>query len=141
MHFTLGTLEDTQLLARRMAAHARPGDVIALQGDLGAGKTEFARAFIRALAGVPLEVASPTFTLLQTYPTPQGEVWHYDLYRVEDPMALRELGLDEALRHIVLIEWPEKLAGYPMPIAATLHFVLAADGSRSVDIESGKDWA
>ena len=140
MHFPLATLEDTIALAGRMAAQARPGDVIALQGDLGTGKTEFARAFIRALVGLPLEVASPTFTLLQTYPSPQGDIWHYDLYRVEDPSALRELGLEEALQNIVLIEWPEKLGDYRMPIAAMLHFVLAADGSRSVDIESRRDW-
>ncbi|OYW13396.1 MAG: tRNA (adenosine(37)-N6)-threonylcarbamoyltransferase complex ATPase subunit type 1 TsaE [Rhodospirillales bacterium 12-54-5] len=129
------TLDDTAQLAKRLAATARPGDVFTLSGNLGAGKTAFARCFIQALSAEPVEVTSPTFTLLQTYPIPGGEIWHYDLYRIEHESALVELGLDDALAHITLIEWPERLGYYHLPIAAALEFRLNDDGSREVMIE------
>lgn len=103
----------TAALGRALAALARPGDVILLEGPVGAGKSHLARAFIRARAGDPrAEVPSPTFTLVQTYPDALtgGEVWHADLYRLADPGELVELGLDEAMdRAICLIEWPDRL--------------------------------
>ncbi len=111
----LATLDDadadlTACLARVMAAVLKPGDVVALQGPVGAGKTHFARAFIRARQGEAAEeVPSPTFTLVQTYADPLGtEIWHADLYRLTHPEELAELGLDEAMREaVVLVEWPE----------------------------------
>jgi len=114
---SLADLAATRRLAERVAAAARPGDVIALSGPLGVGKTEFARAFIRALArrhgkAPPDEVPSPTFTLVQTYDLGAVAVWHFDLYRLERPDDAAELGLDEALADgIALIEWPERLGG------------------------------
>lgn len=111
----LADLDATHRLAARLAAAARPGDVIALKGPLGVGKTEFARGFIRALArrhGVrpPAEVPSPTFTLAQSYALGAATVWHFDLYRLERPQDAAELGLDEALAGgVTLIEWPERL--------------------------------
>ena len=100
----------TGRLAAAIAAAARPGDLIALTGDLGAGKTAFARAFIRACAGADIDVPSPTFTLVQTYDLPGGPIWHVDLYRTERAAEARELGLEEALTDaIVLIEWPERM--------------------------------
>ena len=103
----------TAALGRALAALARPGDVILLEGPVGAGKSHLARAFIRARATDPgVEVPSPTFTLVQTYPDAPtgGEVWHADLYRLTDPGELVELGLDEAMdRAICLIEWPDRL--------------------------------
>lgn len=92
----------------------RPGDVIALNGDLGAGKTTFARALIRALADDPaLEIPSPTFTLVQTYETARLGLAHFDLYRLGSPDEIYELGLDHLLQHgAALIEWPERAGDY-----------------------------
>jgi tRNA threonylcarbamoyladenosine biosynthesis protein TsaE len=133
----LSTLDDTQLLAQKLAQQAKPGDVFTLSGDLGAGKTAFARCFVQALCGAGTNVGSPTFNLLQTYPLPgeAHEVWHYDLYRIEHRSALIELGLDEALRHITLIEWPDRLGDDAMPIAVALTFTLLPDGTRTVIVE------
>ncbi len=106
----------TAALARMLAADARPGTAFLLDGPVGAGKTHFARAFIRARQGDAAEdVPSPTFTLVQTYDDPMGtEIWHADLYRLTDPAELDELGLDEALEGaICLIEWPDRLEALP----------------------------
>ncbi len=97
-------------LAARAASLARPGDLIALEGDLGAGKTSFARAFINALQDEKEEVPSPTFTLVQSYETRRGAVLHADLYRIRDHRETDALGLIEALvDSIVLVEWPDRL--------------------------------
>lgn len=99
----------TDALGRFLAEGLRPGDVVALSGGLGSGKTTLARTIIRALAGDDaLEVPSPTFTLLQSYDTATGPVVHLDLYRVDNPRDLQELGYDEIDTAIVLMEWPER---------------------------------
>jgi tRNA threonylcarbamoyladenosine biosynthesis protein TsaE len=99
----------TAALAARLAERARPGDVIALRGDLGTGKTTFARAFIHALGGSE-EVPSPTFTLVQIYALKAASIWHFDLYRLQSPEEAWELGIEEAFSTgIALIEWPERL--------------------------------
>lgn len=124
----------TIALAQGIAARLCPGQVLLLEGDLGAGKTTFARALIRALAGDDkLEVPSPTFTLVQTYDTPRGPVWHFDLYRIKTPDEVWELGWEEALSSaITIVEWPGNLG--PMletmvpPQGWTLHF--SADPHR-----------
>ena len=106
----------TAALARMLAATARPGQTILLDGPVGAGKTHFARAFIRARQGdLAEDVPSPTFTLVQTYDDPRGtEIWHADLYRLTDPSELDELGLDEALDSAIsLIEWPDRMETLP----------------------------
>jgi tRNA threonylcarbamoyladenosine biosynthesis protein TsaE len=101
----------TQKMAAGLAALAQVPDVILLSGDLGAGKTAFARAFIRAWSAEPnVEVPSPTFTLVQPYETARGSVWHFDLYRLGDPDELWELGIEQAFAEAVcLIEWPDRL--------------------------------
>lgn len=111
----------TARLAAEVAALAHPGDAILLDGPLGAGKTEFARAFLRAATADPaLEVPSPTFTLVQSYATRLGTVHHFDLWRLDGPAALAELGWDEARDDIVLVEWPDRLATLRPPDALTI---------------------
>ncbi|MFT8245597.1 tRNA (adenosine(37)-N6)-threonylcarbamoyltransferase complex ATPase subunit type 1 TsaE [Roseomonas sp. BN140053] len=118
----LPELAATERLAARVAALARPGDAILLRGPLGAGKSAFARAFLRAAAADPaLEVPSPTFTLVQSYPLPGGVVaHHFDLYRLSGPSDLDELGWDEARDGVVLVEWPERLGALAPPDALEL---------------------
>ncbi len=103
-------------LAELLALYVRSGDLILLEGDLGAGKTTFARAFIRALMGdADVEVPSPTFALLQSYGTPRLTVHHFDLYRLSGPSEVREIGFEEALTTgLVLVEWPDR-AGELLP--------------------------
>jgi len=111
MHLILENLAATEALAMRLAALARPGDALLLEGPLGAGKSALARAFLRAATGEPaLEVPSPTFTLVQSYDLPGGiAAHHFDLYRLSGPGGLHELGWDEAREGIVLVEWPGRL--------------------------------
>jgi len=103
--------EETAHIATGIAKTIKPGDILLLRGDLGAGKTVLARALIRILSHQPdLDVPSPTFTLLQTYDTEQGPLWHFDLYRLKDSQEIYELGWEEALGDgIVVVEWPERL--------------------------------
>lgn len=109
----LPDLAATQALGRLLLELLRPGDVVALRGDLGAGKTELARAVIQAALGPEEEVPSPTFTLTQTYEIGTATLWHYDLYRLEAPEDALELGIEEAFAcGIVLIEWPERLGNW-----------------------------
>jgi tRNA threonylcarbamoyladenosine biosynthesis protein TsaE len=131
----------TAALAARLSAVAVPGDVVALTGDLGAGKTSFARAFIRARGGDEA-VPSPTFTLVQVYDLPGGAVWHFDLYRLRHADEVWELGVEDALRDgITLIEWPERVAGL-LP-ASRLDIALAygaAPTARRATLSAGGNW-
>ncbi len=136
----------TAALAARVAAFARPGDVIALKGELGAGKTSFARAFIAARGGGG-EVPSPTFTLVQLYEVGDATIWHFDAYRLRDPEEAWELGIEDAFQDgISLIEWPERMG--PLVPARRLEITLAqgptpAARRASIDagIDPGADWA
>ena len=102
--------EETMALARRIALLLEPRDVVLLKGDLGTGKSTFARALIQALCGEETEVPSPTFTLVQTYEAPHFTLWHIDLYRLKHPGEVFELGIEEAyINGVSLIEWPERL--------------------------------
>lgn len=99
-------------LAVKIASAARTGDVFALYGTLGMGKSVWARAFINSLTGAE-EVPSPTFTLVQSYEAPEFEIYHYDLYRLKSPEEVFELNIEEAVYGgVCLIEWPEKMGGY-----------------------------
>lgn len=108
--FVSNSLKDTQSFAMQCAESAQNGDVITLEGPMGAGKTAFARHFIQHLVGEEIDVPSPTFTLVQTYETSKGTIWHFDLYRLEDADEIYEIGWEEAISDgILLIEWPERL--------------------------------
>src|SRR5271155_3142166 len=130
----------TAALAARIASLARPGDVIALTGELGAGKTSFARAFIRARGGVEA-VPSPTFTLVQVYELAEGTIWHIDGYRLRDPEEAWELDIEDAfIEGISLIEWPEKLG--PLVPPRQLEIALSAGptpAARRAAIDPGTE--
>jgi tRNA threonylcarbamoyladenosine biosynthesis protein TsaE len=130
----------TAALGARLGAVARAGDVIALEGDLGAGKTTLARGLIRSQLGPETEAPSPTFTLVQTYPGPRFPIWHFDLYRLENPGEVRELGLEEAVDGLALIEWPERLGRYLPSVRLEVRLSLEGSGriARLVDFD---DWS
>ena len=130
----------TQALAGRIAALAHSGDVILLEGELGAGKTELARAFIRAMTSDPaLEVPSPTFTLVQSYGVPGGLLFHFDLWRLSGPADLSELGWDEALAGIVLVEWPDRLGSHRPADALTISLRITGPTSRCAALSGWPD--
>lgn len=133
LSFPLPSEADTARLGDWMAARLRAGDCVALHGPIGAGKSHFARAFIRARLGRDEDVPSPTFTLVQTYEDGDSEIWHADLYRLTHPDEVLELGLDTAFNDaICLIEWPERM-GKALP-ADAIHLDLraAGDGRQAV---------
>lgn len=105
---------ETMQIAAELAPTLKRGDVVLLYGTLGMGKTVFARALVRALTNAPdAEVPSPTFTLVQTYEGQAAPIYHYDLYRIEDPEEIPELGWEDALADgITIVEWPERLGPY-----------------------------
>jgi tRNA threonylcarbamoyl adenosine modification protein YjeE len=132
-------------LAEDVAFAARPGDLITLSGDLGAGKTTFARALIGALSnGAQEEIPSPTFTLVQTYTADAVTIYHFDFYRIDDPEDAWEIGIEDAFGEgIALIEWPEKL-GAILPtdrLDVRLQVPAGADESvRHVTLAAGACW-
>lgn len=136
----LPTLADTAALAERLAPLLKSGDVIALHGDLGAGKTTFARALINALMAENTEVPSPTYTLVQTYDGPAFPIFHFDLYRLDDPIEVYELGWDETVSGLALIEWPDRAGSHLPKWRLDVIFNIQGD-SRAVTLEPhGEDW-
>ncbi|MCG8441079.1 MAG: tRNA (adenosine(37)-N6)-threonylcarbamoyltransferase complex ATPase subunit type 1 TsaE [Caulobacterales bacterium] len=128
----LPTAAAAEALGARLAARLRPGDVVLLIGDLGAGKTPLARGLIRAFLGAPgAEVPSPTYTLVQTYERGGVELWHCDLYRLQREAEAGELALEEAFEEaIVLIEWPDRIAGLLPPDRLEICLEPADSGDR-----------
>lgn len=135
----LGSEEATATLARVIAVRVRAGDVITLSGPLGVGKTSFARALIAAL-GHPGEVPSPTFAIIQPYDALDPPVWHADLYRIDDPSEIDELGLDMANDGLLLVEWPDRAGSGAFPSALRLAFDFAPDGARSLTADVPPPW-
>jgi tRNA threonylcarbamoyladenosine biosynthesis protein TsaE len=135
----LPDLAAMEVLGARIAGLLRPGDVVALSGPLGTGKTTLARAVIAAL-GHEGEVPSPTFTIVETYDLHPPLV-HADFYRLESPREAEELGLDDYREGAALLaEWPERAGGFaqePGCLSITLEF---ADSGRKAIVEPGADW-
>lgn len=129
--------EDTARLAAQIAAALTPGDVLCLHGTLGMGKSVFARALIRKLAdNSELEVPSPTFTLVQTYDTLKGALWHFDLYRLQAPEEIYELGWEDALAEaITLIEWPQRIQSLLPADRLDIHLSETPDGGRLLQLD------
>jgi tRNA threonylcarbamoyladenosine biosynthesis protein TsaE len=143
LDFDLPDLAATARLARAVAERARGGDTIALWGSLGAGKTSFARAFIRARPGGADvgEVPSPTFTLVQVYDLPGVPVWHFDLYRLGRPEDAWELGIEDAFATaIALIEWPDRLGPLLPDSRLDVELTLDASGRRRARVAGRGDW-
>lgn len=138
----LADLAATETLAGRLAPLLQPRDIVALGGDLGAGKTAFCRAAIRALGGASLEVPSPTFTLVQIYELPAFDLWHFDLYRLEDPQDALELDIEDAFATgVSLVEWPERLGPYLPPDRLDIHLAFSDNATaRRARLEGGKRW-
>ncbi|MBL8661079.1 MAG: tRNA (adenosine(37)-N6)-threonylcarbamoyltransferase complex ATPase subunit type 1 TsaE [Rhodospirillales bacterium] len=136
----------TNALAARVAMIARPGDVLALWGGLGVGKTFFARAFIRARVGAPVEVPSPTFTLVQTYEGAKpvaADIFHFDLFRIDAAEEALELGIEDAFASAIsLIEWPDRLGPFlpSQRLDVVLADVPAAAMARQLTLTGHGDW-
>lgn len=138
--FVLPDEDATLSLGRAVARILMPGDFLALHGELGAGKTTLTRGIIRALLGSDEEVPSPTYTLVQMYEGPVFPLWHFDLYRLEDSEGVEELGWDDTVEGVALVEWPER-AGRRLP-AVRLDVLLEIHGDqRRVRLEpKGEGW-
>jgi tRNA threonylcarbamoyladenosine biosynthesis protein TsaE len=135
-------IEDEQATARlgaALAGVAAAGDVIALEGPLGVGKTALARGFLTAL-GHEGEVPSPSFAIVQPYDDVEPPVWHVDLYRIEERSELEELGLDSAGDAVLLVEWPERAGDNAWPDALRLSLDFAAAGARRLTAKVPPSW-
>ena len=122
-----------------LARAAREGDVITLSGPLGVGKTALARGFIAAL-GHQGDVPSPTFAIVQPYEELDPPVWHVDLYRIEEPSEIEELGLDAAADAVLLVEWPERAGSHAWPEALALSLDFAPAGDRILTAKVPRSW-
>ena len=131
--------EDTAALGAAAARIAAAGDVIALSGPLGVGKTAFARGFIAAL-GHEGDVPSPSFAIVQPYDDVDPPVWHVDLYRIEDPSEIDELGLDATADAVLLVEWPERAGAGAWSDALRLSLDFAPNGDRILTAEVPPSW-
>jgi len=140
LRIPLASPEATNRLARRLAPLLGARDVLLLDGQIGAGKTHFARALIQSLqaaSGRAEDVPSPTFTLVQTYQAGPLEIWHADLYRLSHPQDVLELGLDEAMQGaLCLIEWPDRLGSLRPADALTLSLTGTGEFHRDLEISA-----
>ena len=124
------------LFGDKLARIAQRGDILLLSGALGAGKSVFARAFLRSFCANPtMEVPSPTYTLVQPYPSPRCTVYHFDLWRLNGANDLDELGWDEAQEGIILVEWPERLENLSLPHALHITLSILSNGCRAAHLK------
>jgi tRNA threonylcarbamoyladenosine biosynthesis protein TsaE len=145
--FVLSTEEDTRHLAQQFSKLLGPGDCVLLSGDIGSGKSFFSRSLIQHRFGQLIDVPSPTFTIVQTYDHPQGDIWHCDLYRLSTVDEIVELGLQAAFETaICLVEWPDRLGPLEPenPIRVNLiaeveHHIANVEGSQDFIAQLGID--
>ena len=135
----LSSEDATAAAGAKLASVARAGDVVTLSGPLGVGKTAFARGFIAAL-GHQGEVPSPSFAIVQPYEDLHPPVWHVDLYRLEDPSEVDELGLDSAADAVLLVEWAERAGPEMWPEALSLSLEFAKNGDRILTAKVPPSW-
>ncbi len=135
MRLHLPTDADTDAFGVRLAGALRPGDLVLLQGGLGAGKTALARAIIRALLkDETLDVPSPSFALVQPYAGPLGPILHADLYRLSADRDIDELGLFDDPNAVVLVEWPDRVPSIAGRATLTVELSIAKSGGRDIEI-------
>jgi tRNA threonylcarbamoyladenosine biosynthesis protein TsaE len=135
----LSTEQETAAAGAALAATVIAGDVVTLSGPLGVGKTALARGLIAAL-GHSGEVPSPSFAIVQPYEELEPPVWHVDLYRIEHPSEIGELGLDAATEAVLLIEWPERARADAWPQALRLSLEFGQDGDRILTAKVPPSW-
>jgi len=135
----LADMAATSAAGNALAKCLGPGDVITLSGPLGVGKTALARAVLAGL-GHKGEVPSPTFAIVQPYEALDPPVWHADLYRIDDPSELDEIGLDGAADGVLLVEWPERAGEDAWPDALRLTLDFAPDGARRLTAKVPPSW-
>lgn len=129
----------TLAVGEMLASLVRPGDVITLSGDLGAGKTTLVRGLLKAL-GHTGEVPSPSFAIVQPYEEIEPPVWHADLYRLQDPSELAELGLDSLGDSVLIVEWPERTGQHDWPEALRLALEITSPGRRRLTAQVPAAW-
>lgn len=128
--------KETIDFACQIAMHVKKGDIIALYGTLGAGKTAFCRGFIQSICGADQEVPSPTFTLLQTYEGENFPIYHFDMYRLKTNEEAYELGIEDAFSDgVCLIEWPEKIGGLLPKKHIAITFEIQPNQSRLITVK------
>ena len=130
---------ETARLGARLATIVRAGDVITLSGALGVGKTALARGFIAGL-GHEGEVPSPSFAIVQPYDELEPRVWHVDLYRIEEPSEIDELGLDSATDAVLIVEWPERAGPGAWANALALSLDFGQEGERILTANVPPSW-
>ena len=133
MKWIVTTEKETATIANNLAPLLKIGDVVALKGTLGVGKTTFVRALVNALIGTKTDVPSPTFTLLQTYDTPNFPLYHFDFYRLKTPEEAYEIGIEDAFMDgVSMIEWPEKIGSLLPQNHKEISFQILPDGTRLI---------
>lgn len=141
LELTLPNEAATSRLAAGLSQRLLPGDTILLEGGLGAGKSALARSVVRSRLGSDIEVPSPTYTLVQTYGSGTGEIWHADLYRLSGPDEVAETGLADALgATICLIEWPDRLGDLAPIEALRIELAIEGDTARRATLTGPAHW-
>lgn len=140
LQFSLASDNESERFGARLAALLSSGDIVALYGNLGMGKTTLSRGLIRSLLSPDQEVPSPTYTIVQTYDCDDFLLWHFDLYRLNAPDEVIELGFEDALEDVCLIEWPEKAGDFLPNDRLSVHIEAEGTGRKITLIPGTENW-